>query len=255
MTTLFLLRLPVNLAALNRFAAQRGFLHDGHDRLLDEGLVLHHLLSETFGKGALQPFRLLPAPGARQASLYGYSSQGAAGLREMAELTSLPEALDVLQVENLQDKPMPLDKLTIGRRLGFDILLRPVMRAREDGAERDAYQLEAERTFPDQKGTLAASGRTRTNVYLDWLQARLGKAAQLEREASRLARFQRRRVLRNGKLVEGPDALIHGALTIQETEDFIHLLKRGVGRHRAYGYGMLLLRPPSAHGNPAARGG
>ena len=252
MTTLFLLRLPVNLIALNRFSARRGFTQRG---FLDEGLVLHHLLSETFGKGALQPFRLLPAPGARQAALYAYSSTEMDRLKENAALFGMPEIQEIIAVNELAGKAMPLHAFARGRRLGFDIRVRPVMRTRKNGAERDAYQLEAERAFPGQKGALAASGRTRTDVYLDWLQARLGKAAQLEREASRLARFQRRHVLRNGTRVEGPDALIHGVFTIQETEDFIHLLKHGVGRHRAYGYGMLLLRPPSAQDSPAARGG
>ena len=39
-----------------------------------------------------------------------------------------------------------------------------------------------------------------------------------------------------------------GALTITDGEKFAQLLARGIGRHRAYGYGMLLLRPP---GKPA----
>ena len=36
---------------------------------------------------------------------------------------------------------------------------------------------------------------------------------------------------------------MQGNLTITEPEKFACLLARGVGRHRAYGYGMLLLRP------------
>ena len=36
---------------------------------------------------------------------------------------------------------------------------------------------------------------------------------------------------------------MRGILAITDPTAFADLLARGVGRHRAYGYGMLLLRP------------
>ena len=39
--------------------------------------------------------------------------------------------------------------------------------------------------------------------------------------------------------------MVHGALTVTDPDAFAALLARGVGRHRAYGYGMILLRPPN----------
>ncbi|GHE81823.1 hypothetical protein GCM10019059_44550 [Camelimonas fluminis] len=50
--------------------------------------------------------------------------------------------------------------------------------------------------------------------------------------------------MRKGRRIEGPDATFHGSLVVTDPEAFTILLARGVGRHRAYGYGMLLLRPP-----------
>jgi CRISPR system Cascade subunit CasE len=56
-------------------------------------------------------------------------------------------------------------------------------------------------------------------------------------------------VARGGAVSEGPEATFHGTLEITDPVRFADLLARGVGRHRAYGYGMLLLRasnsPPS----------
>ena len=46
--------------------------------------------------------------------------------------------------------------------------------------------------------------------------------------------------------LEGPDATVHGTMTVTDPTAFARLLAHGVGRHRAYGYGMLLLRPPGA---------
>ena len=40
------------------------------------------------------------------------------------------------------------------------------------------------------------------------------------------------------------DAVLRGVLSITNPRAFAELLARGIGRHRSYGYGMLLLRPP-----------
>ena len=60
--------------------------------------------------------------------------------------------------------------------------------------------------------------------------------------------FRRTRAVRklHGQQSEGPDAVMRGNLTVTDSDSFVALLARGIGRHRAYGYGMLLLRPASA---------
>ena len=39
-----------------------------------------------------------------------------------------------------------------------------------------------------------------------------------------------------------PELVCRGNLIIQDTQHFLRLIETGVGRHRAYGYGMLMLR-------------
>jgi len=78
-------------------------------------------------------------------------------------------------------------------------------------------------------------------------------AATVGTDALRLIGFRRVRSQRNARVggkvkqrgVERPDALFTGELTIRDAEAFARLLARGIGRHRAFGFGMLLLRPPS----------
>ena len=41
----------------------------------------------------------------------------------------------------------------------------------------------------------------------------------------------------------GPDVVMQGRLRVSDPQAFAQLLARGVGRHRAFGFGMLLLRP------------
>ena len=116
------------------------------------------------------------------------------------------------------------------------------------GGEVDAFLLELIRRFSAESGKPATSaaaeaGVTRQSVYSEWLSERLGGAASVEH--CELAAFQRTRVIRGptGR-PEGPDAVLHGAMTVGNEDEFRRILRKGVGRHRAYGYGMLLLRPP-----------
>ena len=44
----------------------------------------------------------------------------------------------------------------------------------------------------------------------------------------------------------GPDATLNGTLRINDPNEFRTKLRTGIGRHKAYGYGMLLLRPPDS---------
>lgn len=260
MTALFLVSMPVALAELRRLAALRGFAHD-------EGRALHHFLSEAFGKSALKPFRLMPAPKARTATLYAYSAISETGLRDNLDLAA-PELLGLFDTAHLAVRDMP-PSWREGRRLAFDLRVRPVRRlarpmegwSREQerrrlgglalqepygvGREVDAFLVAAMRQHPD--GLPAEATFTRESVYLDWLEERLVGAAELDRDRTRLVDFERSTSDRgrgeNRKGSQGPDATFHGVLTVTESAKFSHLLKTGVGRHTAFGFGMLLLRP------------
>lgn len=240
--TLHLVELPLSLRALNLWAG-------GRELRADEGTILHHLLGETFGPATLQPFRLMVAPRAQSGTLYAYSAVDADTLCKQAQATLTPALAAVINLERLRSLPRPVTAFFAGQRLGFDMRLRPVVRLASSlvgvdengskvsfrkGAEVDAFLASAMRERQMQ----------RQDVYLDWLAARLGQAAELDISASRLASFQRTRVQRDGRQIEGPDAVVHGTLTVTDPAAFSDLLVRGVGRHRSYGYGMLLLRQP-----------
>ncbi|WP_186389327.1 type I-E CRISPR-associated protein Cas6/Cse3/CasE [Stappia sp. TSB10P1A] len=241
--------LPVHLRDLRRLAA-----HRGHGD--DEGRALHHLLGETFGPKALQPFRLMVSPGGRAATLYAYTPRSGEDLRDTAAAVGAPEALAAFAIDRLAVKTMP-DAWKTGRRLAFDLRVRPVRRLLKplaqagpatDGkpfaakAEVDAFLVDAIRRHPDGPPADAETPLRREEVYRDWLAHRLKDAAELIVHGTHLVGFERRRVRRGSSVSEGPDATFHGELRIGDPTAFARLLATGVGRHAAYGYGMLLLR-------------
>ena len=256
MRRLHLIRVPIALGELARWAGERGWLR-GRRRVtaFDEGRALHHLVDETFGPGVLRPFRLLVPPRGRAGNLYAYSALDQDQLRRAMRSYALPDHAEVVREDRLASKAMP-DDWREGRRVGFDVRVRPVRRLRADletpagrfrsGAELDAFLLEALRQHPSCPHGMSDQRRAREVVYLDWLAERLAPAAELEREDCSLVRFHRTHVARGDQGLDGPDATIHGSLIVTSEAGFYELLARGVGRHRAYGYGMLLLRPPGS---------
>lgn len=252
MDPLYLIRIPLAMNALARWAGERGWL-PGRSVAFDEGRALHHLVDEAFGPGALRPFRLLMPPRCTEGNLYSYSSQDHEQLRAALRQFAMPDHLAVLQEQRLASKVMPTD-WSAGQRIGFDVRVRPVRRLRADlvtvqgrfrsGSELDAFLSEALHRHPDNRDGMVASNRSREAVYVDWLAERLVPGAEVDRQATRLARFHRTQVARGDRAHEGPDATMHGTLTVTKPDAFGKLLAHGVGRHRAFGYGMLLLRPP-----------
>lgn len=257
---LHLVRMAVDLSALARTAGDRGWTQ-GPQSVYDEGASLHHLLGETFGAAELQPFRLVVAPRARRGTLYAYSMTEPTALRDLATATATPEVMAALSPERLESKMMPETWVT-GRRLGIDVRVRPTVRLSSDifpaedrrgsrahgfrrGAELDAFLAEALRR--PGRDAMEEAGRTRETVYRDWLQGRFGTGAELENVV--MKGFKRTVSVRKGAAHEGPDVVMHGTLKIADPDIFASLLCRGIGRHRAYGFGMLLLRPPTAKEN------
>ena len=272
--TLHLLRVPIRLSALARYAGDRGWTprmrRDGRetDAGFDPGRALHHVLDETFGPSALKPFRLMVPRDKDLGTIYAYTAKPKQDLLAIVSETATPEfAADrILRIADLDTRAMP-EAWAKGKRLAFDVRIRPVSRIRNElpnpnpkqpaykaGSEVDVFLLEAQRNHPDGRprlingvptaSAMTLAGRDRPAVYRDWLAARLDGIAELDHERTDLTAFQRSRVSRGRASVEGPDATFHGELVITDPARFHALLARGIGRHLSFGFGMLLLRPP-----------
>lgn len=269
--TLHLVRLPVDLRALAAFAVANGASDDDH------GYALHLALRRRFGTAGPQPFRLF-IDGPASPHLLGYAADAEA-LAEAAALPAVDPLLDGVLPAPPQLRAMPASWRE-GARYGFEVRVRPVVRfgkrlqaARADqpaarakdgwwarAGEVDAWVAgrtrggDGGRWADDARDTAAVraameASPTREATYLGWLSKRLTDAAALEDDAG-LRHFRRTRTRRSShgkagrKSAEGPDALIAGTLTVTDSAAFAALLARGVGRHAAFGFGMLLLSPP-----------
>ncbi|MCI4660326.1 MAG: type I-E CRISPR-associated protein Cas6/Cse3/CasE [Neomegalonema sp.] len=241
-----LLRSNLSVPGLHRWARGR---HCGvHARGIDEGRALHHLLDECFGPGALRPFRLQVSRGG--ATLTACTDLAPTELSARFGRYALPEILAVLDPGSMAVRSVVND-WQVGEMTGIELVTRPERRL-TNGGTADAC--------PDPEADLAV----REAHYAQWLDERLGGAARLE--YCQLRRYRRMPVLRSGSrrmspmktgsarsaaVSFGPEARLYGEVRIEDSAAFFDLLRHGLGRHRGYGYGLVLPRPVAREVMPA----
>jgi len=96
----------------------------------DDGYGWHALLTACFGALAPKPFRVLARPG-RQPQILAYTNSELEQLREHASDFADPLGVAALRPDRADSKPMPI--IREGRRLGFEVRLRPTVRRDHNG--------------------------------------------------------------------------------------------------------------------------
>lgn len=233
MTELTLLRLTPNRTALAKWAVRQR----QPSGIQDDGYVWHGLLRAVFGDAAPKPFVDRLDAGANE--VLGY-------VRTFTPLQNVePLAAQAAGLDRLQSNPMPM-AWRAGRLLSFEVRARPIVRSRQTGPSVSPVELDAAIAARRTDPTI-----TREQTYRQWLARELARDGAAELIRMRLAGFSRSRAVRRhgpqgGRSwgsVEGPDAWLRGVLQIADPERFGTLLARGVGRHRSYGFGCLLVAP------------
>jgi CRISPR system Cascade subunit CasE len=230
---------PQRLAA---WAARHRLL----DRSGDLGYALHALLRAAFGARAPRSFRYIDA----EQGLLAYTDLDPDAMHELAALAA-PDVAAALGLgatarhggASLRAFPT---RWATGHVLGFEVRIRPVIRQGQTGKERDAFL-----------AALDASGDAtvdRGHVYCQWLNEHLARQGGALVQQVRMEQFRMLDVMRKTqkgemdeprrqRAVGGPDALLVGQLRVIDPDAFADLIARGVGRHRAFGFGLLMLRP------------
>lgn len=239
MSALHMIELQIDQLALLRFLHLQG-LDTSADQ--DLGYGVHAWMGAAFGELAPKPWRLLVGRG-RPPRVLGYAPHDAQDIRLRLEEFADPSVLAVCPPERVASRPMPHWRQ--GRHLAFEVQACPVGRKAGSGVEKDVFLIRADSTGGEIR---------RDAVYCDWAREQIERNGAARVTSIRLDGFRLIRQVRRSQGAAGerkrshlvrPQALFRGELTVAEPEAFESLLAHGVGRHRSFGYGMLLLRPPS----------
>lgn len=263
--SLHMLCLPVDPRALMRLGRDHRLLTDSWS--VEMGYLVHALFA-SFGT-RLQPFDIQDNAN-QNLHVLAYTNEPGAVFERGAQ------ASRAVDWQAARTKAMP--SLFAGQRLGFRVRVCPVVRVGKHhkrfthGAEVDAYVNEVESHLAEQeqacpgieprdlKAAIVRELPPRAEIYRSWLAARLEPAASLEmarlistRDAllwrrgipqggPALSMYDRPRLSHAGRSALGRrEAVFEGTLRVGDPAAFASLLARGVGRHRAFGFGMLLL--------------
>jgi CRISPR system Cascade subunit CasE len=258
---LLMLRLLPDMAALGRWVAATGqrALRD------DAGYALHAALRATLGELAPKPFALMERPGSVQ--LIGYTKQPAPALERALDMAHVADpaaalALGLGATPGTLIKPMP-DAWRAGERLSFEVRVVPVVRSRAAPGPAGAYPEVDAAYHPAFAGSDPGD---REAAHARWLARELARDGAATLLAHRALAFQLTPMARRGSRASTgsapnaesavksrsthhgllPDLTVRGQLRIDSGEAFQQLLARGLGRHRSFGYGCLLLAPAGA---------
>ena len=253
MTDLTFLRLQPDMARLSRWARSSGL----RAAAADPGYAVHAATQAALGDLAPKPFALRQRAGATE--LVGYVAASTEHLARACALDAHdPEAAAALGLHEAIAKPMPTD-WRVGERFSFEVRAAPIVRSRTAAPGR---YVEIDAAFhPD----YASACGDRATAYGAWLRAQLGRHGAAELVTHETVTFQladmvrRTQAAADVKQGEGhdsgnrhsrhgllPDLTVRGELRVVDGPAFASLLARGLGRHRSFGFGCLLLAPPGA---------
>lgn len=213
--------------------------------LRDQGYLVHAALRKAFGTAAPQPFVVLETNRSASApellTVLGYGRADKNSLAQHMAEVAQPLLSEALPGDYMAHKDMP-QAWPSGSRFGFRVSCCPIVRT-SGGAEKDVYLVAMERAQDGEQPDREAA-------YTAWLRRELGRndAAELlstSMRAFRLVQPMRRkeRGAPPSTIRTRPETVLEGTLAVRDGAGFAALLERGVGRHRAFGYGMLLLSP------------
>lgn len=239
---LTLIQLKPDLLQLRRWLAQT----QQAALAADPGYALHACAKAVLGSLAPKPFVLLQRS-SEPALLLGYVAAEHPAVERAASLSLAdPLAAAALGLNERQLRTLPNDWRP-GERLRFSLRAVPMVRSRSqpDGG---LHEVDAAR-----HSLFATAETPREQAYQAWLARELARDGAAELLGCDLRSFSLQQGVRRHARVEGrgrqprgawlPDAQFNGLLAIRSPEAFQALLTRGVGRHRAFGFGCLLLAP------------
>lgn len=238
---LFMLRAEFDQPALMRFAARTGL----DLRVTDGGYILHAATRALWGDAAPRPFVTRESHG-RRLVMFGYAPTDHRELADRVRAIADPLAVAAIDLDSLCSKRMPA-AWRAGVQYRFETRVCPVTRVSGRSTHERPHEMDVFLHRCRREGADAFVDRQA--VYCNWLEREFARDGAARLRDTRLLRFHRQRLGRRDRSgpyprlirCERPDATLAGVVEVVSPEAFAGLMRRGVGRHRAFGFGMLLL--------------
>lgn len=227
---------------------------------VDTGYIVHAALAALFDKQAPRPFYIEPERKTSQGEIAGITVLGYFDSQKDILSESLRErntfAQEILRWDMSASKRMPT-QFDVGTRLRVDVRMCPVVRTttfrnnRTDKSEElDAflatYNYQSKNSIdPEENKKLEPIDRF--TVYQSWALERLSRNGMdiesLSINGFQLTQVSRRNKERAFRSAQRPAIEVSATVSVNNPESFAAAIRLGIGRHKAFGFGMLRLSP------------
>ena len=247
---LYQLCLPLDVQRLEALGRRLG--HPGGSR--DGGYLGHCLLSALFGEQAPRPFDFRIHPRSGWTEIVAYGGWRLDDLERLARRWADAAAYAVVDWSAAASKPMP-DAWEAGEQVGLRVRACPIQRHGGGGAFRPGAEVDVWDAYLAEERLggrpAAVGGPGREDLYLAWFAREVAAHGAVELLDARVLTHGSTRVLRRDRdrqaaMQDKPEALFAATARIHDGAAFTALLRRGIGRHRAFGFGYLSLTAPAA---------
>lgn len=211
---------------------------------VDIGYLIHCALKELFNERAPSPFEIM---GTEEGvtEVLAYSDCSHIELLDSIRPDS-PEGLkSAIRKGNFSSRRMPL-VFPRGKLFSYRIRICPVIRkargsGKRAGSEVDVFLAEAERIG-------VKEGLDRYEIYRKWFESKMVGKKCVDIHSVRISEMKLDKMLRRGRERQAqtlvrPNVVFQGIGKVAEPDSFRDLVRNGFGRHKAFGFGMLLLKP------------
>ena len=169
-------------------------------------------------------------------------------LQNLSRGFASPTVYEIVDWDRVASKPMP-DVFPKGMKLGFELRTCPVIRKASDGPKwNEGQEVDAflSRVWEIDDPDIEVD---REETYINWLRRQFENRGGAELVSAQMKRFSIERMSRRNhapnrtvKTIQRPDVTLTGKLEVTDAEAFEELLRRGIGRHKSFGFGMLKIR-------------
>jgi len=169
-------------------------------------------------------------------------------LQNLSRGFASPTVYEIVDWDRMASKPMP-DTFPKGMKLGYEIRVCPVVRKASDGPKwYEGQELDAflSRVYEIDDKSVDID---REEIYRNWLKQQFENRGGAKLITAQMKRFSIERMSRRNhssnrklKTIQRPDVTLTGKLEVTDATAFEELLRRGIGRHKSFGFGMLKIR-------------
>lgn len=220
----------------------------------DVGYLVHMQLGELFGGLAPRPFRI-DRHDDQLIRILAYSDKPASLLKSRADVLADPPVHSICDWSSFAGKSMP-NLFKPGQLFGFELRACPVVRLAKAGMKitRNGGRIQVKKgaevdVFVQQAWVRPDEKLDREAIYREWLEGQFERRGAASLMGSKLKAFRIEKLIRRNHAthrksyrIERPDAQLEGEVEITDGEAFANMLRAGIGRHRGFGFGMLVLR-------------